>query len=61
MDLGKEYSALCKLAKTYDTMSSSQQHAYDRRLGAWMLAADITTVASCSEAVVKMRQTMAAR
>ena len=56
MDLLREYSALHHLAASYGAMSAPQQRAYDRRLGAWMLAADISTDASLNEDIVKMRE-----
>jgi hypothetical protein len=61
MDLLREYSALRKLAADYETMSHLQQRAYDQRLGAWMLAADIAADVSLAEDVSKMRRTMATK
>ena len=56
MDLSKEYRLLHKLAKDYASMSVPQQRAYDERLGAWMLAADITTDESWRKNAAEMRR-----
>jgi len=56
MDLSKEYRTLHRLAAAYDTMSAQEQRAYNQRLGAWMLAADIAADYSLDDDVAKMRQ-----
>jgi hypothetical protein len=55
----EEFRALNALVTGYDRMSLSEQRNFDRRLGAWMLRADITTDATLDEDVRNMRLAMA--
>jgi hypothetical protein len=56
MDLSREYRTLRRLAASYDAMSAREQRAYDQRLGAWLLAADVTDDASLSRDIISWRE-----
>ena len=56
MDLSREYRTLRRLAASYDAMSARKLRAYDQRLGAWLLAADVTDDASLSRDIISWRE-----
>jgi hypothetical protein len=43
LELASEYRMLRRQAVGYTDMSPAQQRAYDRRLGAWLLATGMAT------------------